>query len=534
MPNLNIIKRLALIFCIPFLFSSCAALLGGMIGDLGQSSPPPDFDFDTEEASEINFTILQLNDVYEIAPLENGKVGGMARVATLRNQLMEENFNLLTVHAGDFLNPSLIGTLKHEGERIRGKQMVEVMNAVGFDVVAFGNHEFDVNEHELQQRMDESYFDWIGTNVLHKKGNKIEPFYKESYDIKYFSPETYTWEVTDYASGQTIKVGLYSATINSNPKPYVYYEDPYQEATKAYLGLKNEADVILGLTHLSLEQDFKMASLLPETVLIMGGHEHDNSIDTVGKVVITKADANAKTAYVHRFTYDPYSKQTTVVSELVSITDKIPDDEYVKEIVDKWQNIQSEEIAKVVPNADGVIYHAAVPLDGRESTVRTRQTNLGRLIAAGMATSLKQPADCALFNGGSIRLDDQLTGAITPIDIFRALPFGGAVYEIDIKGKMLKKTLNAGLENRGTGGYLQWHNIEYEEGTKTWKINGKALLENKTYHIAASEYVASGKEDRLEFFNHKNFTKLDIPKENDPTDLRSDIRKAVVAYLKTL
>ena len=79
----------------------------------------------------IDITILQINDVYEIAPLEGGKIGGMARVATLRKKLLSENKNTYTVHAGDFLNPSLIGTLKYEGERIAGKQMVELMNATG-------------------------------------------------------------------------------------------------------------------------------------------------------------------------------------------------------------------------------------------------------------------------------------------------------------------------------------------------------------------------------------------------------------------
>ena len=72
----------------------------------------------------ISFTFLQLNDVYEIAPLEGGKVGGLARVAQIRNQLMSENPNTLTFMAGDFLNPSLLGTMRQNGERIRGREVV--------------------------------------------------------------------------------------------------------------------------------------------------------------------------------------------------------------------------------------------------------------------------------------------------------------------------------------------------------------------------------------------------------------------------
>ena len=89
----------------------------------------------------VTVKFLQVNDVYEIAPLQGGKYGGMARVAYVRDSIKERNPNTFLFMAGDFLNPSLLGNLKKDGERIRGKQMVEVMNAMDFDLVTFGNHE---------------------------------------------------------------------------------------------------------------------------------------------------------------------------------------------------------------------------------------------------------------------------------------------------------------------------------------------------------------------------------------------------------
>ena len=97
-----------------------------------------------KDDGKIDFTFLQVNDVYEIAPIQGGKFGGMARVETVHQDLLKENPNIMLVMAGDFLNPSLLGTIKVDGERLRGKQMVEVMNAMNFDLVAFGNHEFDL------------------------------------------------------------------------------------------------------------------------------------------------------------------------------------------------------------------------------------------------------------------------------------------------------------------------------------------------------------------------------------------------------
>ncbi|MBI1225536.1 MAG: bifunctional metallophosphatase/5'-nucleotidase [Bacteroidetes bacterium] len=517
--------------CTIVVFSACSTLMGGIGGDQQVPSDyPPYPEIDN---TPVSFNILQMNDVYEIAPLEKGKVGGMARVATFRNQLLDENYNLMTVLAGDFLSPSLLGTMKYEGKSIKGRQMVEVMNALGVGLVAYGNHEFDVKETELQQRMDESYFDWLGTNVLHQKGNKIEPFYKESYDYKYFAPETYVWEIENY-NGKPVRVGFYSATINDNQQPWVYYEDPYQEATKAYLELVQNCDVIVALTHLEIGQDMKLAALLPKTKLIMGGHEHENSLDTIGNVVIAKADANAKTVWVHRFTYYPDTKITSLESELVPITDEIEADPDVDEIVQRWQEVLTQQIKTVVDDPNQVIYHAKTPLDGREKSVRNFQTNLAGTIAAGMAASAKKPVDAAFFNGGSIRLDDQLVGDITAVDVFRALPFGGGIYEVELKGNVLKKALDAGMENKGLGGYLQWFNIEFNESSKSWKVAGKPLSDSKIYRIMVSQYVFEGKESRLDFFNQKNFIKWETAKEGDEKDLRSDIRKAVINYMKGL
>ena len=105
----------------------------------------------TERSSaDLTFNILQLNDIYEIAPLRGSDEGGLARVATIRKQLLRENSNTITVLAGDFVSPSLIGTLSYrdpltqQNQKIAGKQMVDVLSRMGLDYVTFGNHEFDI------------------------------------------------------------------------------------------------------------------------------------------------------------------------------------------------------------------------------------------------------------------------------------------------------------------------------------------------------------------------------------------------------
>ena len=108
-----------------------------------------------KDDGKIDFTFLQINDVYEIAPIQGGEFGGLARVETVHKKLLAENKNTMLFMAGDFLNPSLIGTIKVDGERVRGKQMIEVMNAMNTDLVAFGNHEFDISQKDLQKRLNQ-------------------------------------------------------------------------------------------------------------------------------------------------------------------------------------------------------------------------------------------------------------------------------------------------------------------------------------------------------------------------------------------
>ena len=128
--------------------------------------------------------------------------------------------------------------------------------------------------------------------------------------------------------------------------------------------------------------------------------------------------------------------------------------------------------------------------------------------------------------------DDQLKGNLTQADIVRVMPFGGKLVEFDIKGSELKKVLLAGLLSKGRGGYLQWDKISYDDASKTLKINGSTLSDAKTYHCATNDFLLSGKETNFDFFNEKNPNISNIDKPTDPMDVRSDIRKVFIAYLK--
>ncbi|MCF6181804.1 bifunctional metallophosphatase/5'-nucleotidase [Lutibacter sp.] len=478
----------------------------------------------------VKFTFLQLNDVYEIAPLEGGKVGGMARVETLHQQLLKENPNTYLFLAGDFLNPSLLGTLKYKGKRIMGKQMIDVMNAMHFDLVAFGNHEFDLSESQLQNRLNESNFQWIATNLMHKIGDTIVPFEVTHNSIKTNIPKTVTFDIKN-KEGKLIKIGFFSATINANPKDYIVYEDFYKTAKAAYNSLKNNTNIVFGLTHVNKENDKAILKMFPDVPLIMGGHEHVNMSIPVGNWKVTKADANAKTVYVHRITYNTKTKKITINSTLVTIDDKIKPNKKVKKIVDKWDLFLDEKLNKILDNPGAVLYHTDVPLDGRDTPIRSVQTNLGELITKSMAYAFDNKVDCAIVNGGSIRIDDELNGDITGFDIFRVLPFGGGILKVKLKGSLLKKVLEYGKLHAGKGAYLQRYLASYNTNDKTWIVNHKKIIDNKIYTVAFSDYLLKGYDIPFLTPENKGITSIYTPKK---TETANDIRKVIISYLKHL
>jgi len=478
----------------------------------------------SKDDGKIDFTFLQLNDVYEIAPIQGGKYGGMARVETVHQQLLKENKNTMLVMAGDFLNPSLLGTVKYNGERIRGKQMIETMNAMHFDLAAFGNHEFDLSANDLQKRMDESNFDWITGNVLENKDGKKAPFTNKHHRVN----ETFIKEFTD-ADGTTIKVGFISVCVPSNPRSFVTYKDIFKEATRSYNDLKDKVDVVFGLTHVTIAEDTKIAKLLPNIPLIMGGHEHTNMLVPVGNSFVAKADANAKTAYIHRISYDTKTKKAIVKSELKEINSSIVADKRVGAVVKKWETILSNKIKETIKNPTEVIFNAETPLDGKDKSIRGKQTNLGELITKSMSFSFDNSVDCALVNGGSIRIDDELEGNITAVDIFRVLPYGGAVLKVKIKGSLLLKVLEYGKNAEGTGDYVQRYNVS--KTNTTWLVKSKPINPNKIYTVAFSDYLLKGFD--IPFLSDKNKEVLSMYQPK-PNEISFDIRNAVILYLKSL
>lgn len=477
---------------------------------------------------KLTINYVQINDVYEIAPLNGGKDGGMARVATIKKKYLAQNPNTYLVMAGDFLSPSVYNSLPYDGKPIRGRQMVEVMNAAGTDIAVFGNHEFDIKEAELQSRINESAFQWISSNSFHKQGEKIAPFEKNKQPIPEYLIMTYT-----DADGTTVKIGYIGTCLPFTKTAYVAYTDPLEVAKKLVARIRDSVDAIVAITHQQISEDEKLLKEVPGISLVIGGHEHDQRFEKIGGVIISKAMANARSAYVLKMTINKNNGKVSVVPVLETINENVVSDSATDRVVQKWVSIANNSYAALGFDPNKVVMTTGEPLDGRETEIRAHPTNLTQLIVNAMQYVCRQ-SDVVLMNAGSIRVDDILQMPVSQYDILRTLPFGGGVKETDMKGSLLLQVLSAGLKNFRNGGFLHYNqDLVSDETSGKWMLKGSEIDPGKIYHVTLTEFLLTGGEANLGFLKNDN-PGISKVYEFKPNDVRGDIRKMILYYLENV
>jgi len=494
-------------------------------------------------AQKVSFRLLQINDIYETGPLSGGKEGGPARVAAYRKKLEKQNIPLRTVLAGDFVSPSVMNDVLYKGQKIKGAQMIDVLNALGVDLVTFGNHEFDLPEAALQKRMNESEFEWISANVFQKTTEGIRPFQKErNSEIKPFLPCTTL--VFENKNGQNIRVGFLGVTLQSFSPPYAEIHSFIEAAQKYYdtLKIRDHADIVIALTHLNIEEDRALAEAVPGIKLIIGGHEHQNHFEKVGTVSIAKADANVRSVYLHNFSVKKNKsgliKNIRFKPQLVKITNKMPDDPHTAAVAQKWTDIAYAAFREQGFEPEQKVASLSTPLDGLEASVRNFPTNLGTMIAA--AYQWNAPGAVAgLLNSGSIRIDDHIQGEINEYDVLRILPFGGQVVSVDMKGSLLMRLLQDGFKNKGSGGFLQTSGIVIREGIGFIvgaDAKAKEIQPEEYYLIAMSDFLLTGKEKNMDYLTPENpeIRQVNRPDPADTALPGRDVRLALIAYLRNI
>ena len=430
----------------------------------------------------VKITFLQLNDVYQIDPVDHGLHGGLARVATLKREIMAKTPDAIFVLAGDTLSPSVASKV------FKGQQMIAGWNALNLDYSTFGNHEFDFGPFELLQRMKDSKFTWVCSNVLDKSTKQpfggAKPFVIRDID--------------------GVKVGIFGMLTTdtekrSRPGPNVVIENPNAVVEKTVAEMKKGgAQVIVGLTHLTIEQDKEIARIAPINV-ILGGHEHIVIQAFTGQTPILKMGSDARNLGKIEISFSKKKNQVESIDwEIIPVTQELRDDPEVTRALADYETKLHKEL-------DLPAGTTAVDLDALQNHNTQEETNLGDMIADAFREATE--SDVAIFNGGAVRSNQIYpAGTITHRDVMSVLPFENPVVKLKVHGTTIRQALEHGVSrvslesNKGDGRFPQVSGLRFRYdaarplGNRVVEVsvNGKPLDDKATYTLATTAFVLAG------------------------------------------
>lgn len=447
---------------------------------------------ETVQAVSKKITILHTNDSHGRVEESSSDGMGFAKISTLVKQYEAQNPNTLLLDAGDTFHGTTFATCE------KGDSIAKVLNAVGYDGMAAGNHDFNYGYQTLLDLTKKVNFPVLSANVRKKADNSqiLKPFEIEEID--------------------GIKVGIFGLSTpethyKTHPKNVegLQFTDPVEEAKAMVAELKEKnVDVIIAVTHLgidasSTDTSIKVAKGAPGIDLIVDGHSHSTLVEGLKEgndTLIVSAGEYTKNLGVVELTFED-KKLVDKKAHLITkeqAKDVTPDPTIV-DVIKGVKDSQKEILSQVIGET-GVV------LDGERVQVRAGETNLGNLITDAMIDLTG--AEIAITNGGGIRASIPV-GKITKGHVITVLPFGNYIVTKKLTGAQIKAGIENGVDSypepKGAfphvGGMSFAIDVTREKGDQvhSMKVNGKPMEMDKEYLVATNDFMAAGGDEYTSF-----------------------------------
>lgn len=448
-------------------------------------------------AQDFTLTILHTNDLHSrVEPVDVRRVslGGYARQATLIKKFRASDPNVVLLNGGDTFQ----GTMYFE--KYSGLADGFLMDLLGYQGMAAGNHEFDKGTEVLGKFVDNVRFPVLCANVDFSGdpalAGKIKP-----------------WTILEVA-GQ--KLGLIGAVTPdlvsiSSPGDKIKMLDLDLSLEKAIKELSDQGiNKIILLSHLGLGLERRVAQNHPAIDFIVGGHSHTLLGSLEGPAFQNSGGAypisvpkglGAQTLIVSAWEWGKVLGRITVdfgpTGDIVRFRNAgpIPVDASVAE--DPFVKSAVEAFAGPI-RAIGKEVVGAAPEGISRSNHTDGESPMGNVITDGMMAFLGSQVHCALMNAGGIRAAID-AGPVTYEDCYNVQPFNNTLYIVELTGQELLDTLETGVGN--SGAFLQCSKeLRYEfdrrkpAGQKIIKaeISGKPIDKAALYRICTLNFTALG------------------------------------------
>jgi 5'-nucleotidase len=486
-----------------------AAIIAGLAALLTAASPA---------LAEYQLTILHINDMHarfepinkynSVCSAEDNEAGecfgGMARLRTAidqrREALAADGKNVLVLSAGDQFQGSLYYT------QYKGSLSAELMNMIGFDAMAVGNHEFDDGPETLADFVDKVEFPVLFANT----DLANEPLLKDKVPAY----------VTKEVGGEKVGIiGLLAEDTDdlASPGPNV----PFLHVEDILPGLIEElkadgVDKIVALSHMGMSRDTEIAAAVDGIDVVVGGHSNtllSNSVEGADgpyptmvnspdgtAVPIVQAFAYSKYLGELELTFDDDGKVTATNGDLITLDASIGEDPAVLARIE-------EAGAPLEELRNKVIGEAATPIDGERENCRARECEMGVLVADAMLDRMKdQGVTIVIQNGGGLRASID-AGPITMGEVLTVLPFQNTVATFELTGAGIIKALENGASQieEGAGRFAQVAGLRYSLDPKAEpgkRVSNVLIVQDDgsflpidgaaIYLVASNDYMRGG------------------------------------------
>ncbi|KVK48057.1 multifunctional 2',3'-cyclic-nucleotide 2'-phosphodiesterase/5'-nucleotidase/3'-nucleotidase [Agrobacterium deltaense] len=466
---------------------------------------------------------------------EEGKnecFGGAARLLTAINQtrdaLKAQGKNVLLLNAGDNFQGSLFYTT------YKGTVEAEVLNAMKFDAMTVGNHEFDDSEDGLAGFLDKVQFPVVTANVVATAASKIGDRVKPSIVLE--------------VGGQ--KIGIVGAVANdtaelATPGPNITIAEDVAKISEQVQKLKQDGvDKIIALTHVGYPRDLEFIAKIPDVDVVVGGHTHTllsntdqkaegpypTLVDNPGgyKVPVVQAGQYSKYLGDLKVVFDDSGVVKESKGDPILIDSSFKPDEATLKRIDELKAPIEALKSKVVGSSEG-------PIEGDRKVCRVKECSMGNLVAdATLARVKDQGVTIAFANSGGLRSSID-AGDVSMGEVLTVLPFQNTVATFQLKGEDIRAALENGVSqiDDGAGRFMQVSGLKYSfdrskpAGGRVVSVEVKEgdafvpLDPAKTYIVAANNYVRTGGDG----------FKVFATKAINAYDFGPNLEEAVAAYI---
>lgn len=420
--------------------------------------------------------------------------GGVARLKTAidakRSRLGE---NVIVLDAGDPFQGSLFYTT------YKGAAEAEFMQAIGYDAMAVGNHEFDDGPEGLAAFIDAVDFPVVSGNIDVSGSNVL-------------TGKVLNHTVVEVAGE---KIGIISALAvdtveTSSPGPNVVFQDEIESLKADVAALEAEGVTkIIALTHVGLSKDLDIAAQVTGIDVVIGGHSHtlmsndDDATPTYPTMVdgTPVAQAYAYSKYLGHLTvrFDDVGNVTSATGDPILLDASFTPDKATLARV-------TEMAAPIEALKARVVSESAAVIDGSRDVCRAMECPMGNLVAEAMLDRVKdQGIQIAIQNGGGLRASID-AGEVTMGEVLTVLPFQNTVATFQLKGADVIAALENGVSkiDEAAGRFPQVAGLKYSfdataapgnrvSDVMVFEGDGFVPLDTtKVYGVVSNNYMRSG------------------------------------------